>query len=71
LYKEKEQNIQYCKMAFNGAKNADYAMEALSQGFSILKVKEITRQSKRLSQPALSVVSDIELLGCSIKKCTG
>jgi hypothetical protein len=29
-------------MAFNGAKSADYAMEALSQGFAMLKVKEIT-----------------------------
>jgi hypothetical protein len=57
-------------MAFNGAKSADYAMEALSQGFAMLKVKEITRQSKRLSQPALSAVSDFELLGRSITKCT-
>jgi hypothetical protein len=29
-------------MAFNGAKSADYAMEALNQGFAMLKVKEIT-----------------------------
>jgi len=46
-------------MAFNGAKSADYAMEALSQGFSMLKVKEITRQSNRLSQPDLRNVSDL------------
>jgi hypothetical protein len=57
-------------MAFNGAKSADYAMEALSQGFAVLKVKEITQQSKWLSQPALSVVPDFKLLGRSITKCT-
>ena len=53
-------------MAFNGAKSADYAMEALSQGFSMLKVKEITRQSNRLPQPDPRNESDFELLGRAI-----
>ena len=46
-------------MAFNGAKSADFAMEALTQGLSMLKVKEITRQSNRLPQPDLRNVSDL------------
>ena len=57
-------------MAFNGAKSADFAMEALTQGLSMLKVKEITRQSNRFSQPDLRNVSEFELLGRAIIKCT-
>ena len=33
------------QMAFNGAKSADYAIDDLSQGFSMLKVKENTRHA--------------------------